>query len=501
MKNKILDWLFRFLVLDKIIHLFRKIRPDFLKPAGWLRALGCIPPLAAFIAWQQRQSPLVRHLIGNMAVGLSIAVLLWNLHGLSWLHEIEDSGIDWMMRMQWGTQPIRPALPFALIDIDEETYRDWGEPFHIPRNRLLHLIKHAVDGAASAIVVDVDLSQRGHDESADKQLREYLEDYDKPGRPPIILTRFFREPIKSKAGAYLSVRRSFLEVNGLIAQSKLIHWGSPLFNLDQDRILRRWRFWELVCTEAQPGIVPSIQLLTVALLNPGWNGSDQAAAGLWSALAPLMPEQCDDRNPAGTRGDHHSPEIMAISGIKLHSNPDAIAQRIVYTQPWHLEPGQDRPKIPAGQGSGAEVPILSIRSALPIFKKPGVKVDNSWLSGRVVVIGASFSESRDRYLTPLGEMPGALVLINAIHSLQQYGELTGPPWYMKLLFEAFLIVMMSLAFACFESFWGMVISGAVIILWLLPLSFVVFRFGVWLDFAIPLIAVQLHQLAEQFHER
>jgi hypothetical protein len=190
-------------------------------------------------------------------------------------------------------------------------------------------------------------------------------------------------------------------------------------------------------------------------------------------------------------------ETIEFPGMKLHSAPDTIAQRIVYTQPWHLEPGQARPEILVAHGYKTEVPVLSIRSALAIFKQ---SADNSWMSGRVVVIGASFSESRDRYSTVLGEMPGTLVLINAIHSLQQYGELTGPPWYVKLLVEAFLILVMSLAFAWFNSFWGMVVSGTFIILWLLPLSFVVFRYGVWLDFAIPLVAVQLHRLAEEFQE-
>jgi len=50
-----------------------------------------------------------------------------------------------------------------------------------------------------------------------------------------------------------------------------------------------------------------------------------------------------------------------------------------------------------------------------------------------MVIGASFAESRDRHLTPLGEMPGTLVLINAIQSLYQHGELTAPPLWVKLL--------------------------------------------------------------------
>lgn len=67
---------------------------------------------------------------------------------------------------------------------------------------------------------------------------------------------------------------------------------------------------------------------------------------------------------------------------------------------------------------------LSIRSALPIGDRA---VDPSWLAGRVVGIGASFAESRDRHLTPLGEIPGALVLINAMQSLYRHGELTAPP--------------------------------------------------------------------------
>ncbi|MGR9088472.1 MAG: CHASE2 domain-containing protein [Gammaproteobacteria bacterium] len=498
MNNKVVNWFVRILMLDKIVQLFGKIRPAFLRPTVWLQTLRCLPPVTAFLAWRSRQSSFVRHLMGNMVVGLSIAVLLWNLHDFSWLKEIEDGGIDWVMRMQWGVQPMRPALPYAFIDIDEETYRDWGEPFHIPRDRLLHLIRNAVDGKASAVVVDVDLSQRGHNENADNQLKEYLADYDNPGRPPIILTRVFREPLKSDANPYRSVRRSFLEEDARIAQSKLIHWGSPLFNLDQDRVLRRWRLWEPNCTGGQPGIVPSIQLLTIVLLNSDRNGADQAASELQRSLAPFAPKQCGDESHGGSaHAGHPSSEIIEISGMKLHSSPDAIAQRIVYTQPWRLESWQARPTIPAGHGTETEAPILAMRSALPIFNPA---VDNSWLSGRVVVIGASFSESRDRHLTPLGEMPGALVLINAIHSLQQYGELNDPPLYVKLLVDFLLIVVMSLAFAGFDSFLGMLVSGATIILALLPVSFVVFRYGVWLDFAIPLVAVQLHQMAEEFQE-
>jgi len=59
---------------------------------------------------------------------------------------------------------------------------------------------------------------------------------------------------------------------------------------------------------------------------------------------------------------------------------------------------------------------------------------------------------------------------------------------------------MSLAFACFTSFYGMLFSGLLIILVMMPISFGLFQAGVWLDFAIPLLAVQLHRMAAVLHQ-
>lgn len=483
--SRLID-LIRLLPKDKLFRFLTRFWP---RPSAWHR----VPLIGALLAWRDRRSPLVRHILSNLVVGLGIAIVLWNLHGLSELRRIEDTGIDWMMRMQWGTPATRPGDPFVLLDIDESTYRHWGEPFHIPRDRLLNLIDYAAQAGAALLVVDIDLSQRGHDPAADANLQEYLANYATPGRPPLILARVFRESLDLGTMPFRSERRSFLEEDERIAQSPLIHWGSPLFNLDQDRILRRWRLWEPVCTDGQPSIVPSIQLLAVALLQSRGKDPESVGRDIRQALAPLSPERCDPVQPRADATHAHDSAAIRIVGLTLRTEPDAVAQRILYTQPWRLQPGQARLQIPGRDG--VEIPALSIRSALPIGNHP---MDPSWLAGRVVVIGTSFAESRDRFITPLGEMPGALVLINAIHSLYQYGELTAPPLYVKLLVEAVLIVVMSLAFAMFNSFWGHAVSGTFIIMALLPFSFFVFRYGVWLDFGIPLLAVQLHKMVSEF---
>lgn len=495
-QNEVVSWLLRLLLLDKLVQFLAKTWPHSLRLSTWKEAFGRLPLLIAFVAWWKQRRPLTRHVLSNLVVGLGIAIFLWNLHGVRWLHEIEDIGIDWVMRMQWGTQPTRLSLAFALLDIDEATYRAWGEPFHTPRDRLVDLIDYAVQGGAKLIVVDIDLSQRGHDPAADAKLQDYLARYAAPGRPPLVFSRVFRESLDPRKDPYRSERRSFLEADARIAQSPLIHWGSPLFNLDQDRVLRRWRLWEPVCTDGQPGIVPSIQLLAVALRRVDGNDPGATVREVQQTLAPLAPTRCDPVKPgAEAHGGQGSSRTVEIANLKLHADPDAVAQRILYTLPWRLQPGQAYPLISGDAGS--PIPALFIRSALPIGHQA---VDPAWLKGRVVVIGGSYAESRDRHPTPLGEMPGALVLINAIQSLHQHDELEAPPLSVKLLVEAVLIVVMSLAFAGFNSFLGMVASGAFIILALLPLSFVVFRYGVWLDFAIPLLAVQLHQMVAEFEE-
>lgn len=488
-RSPLLNRLIRFLWLEKLLRFLARFWPRPMLVNAW----RSWPPLAALQAWWARRDSLTRSILSNLVIGLTIAIVLWNLHGFNRLRQNEDAGIDWVMGLQWGVTPARPSLSFALLDIDEATYRQWGEPFHLPRDRVLTLIDYAVRGGAALIVVDIDLSQHGADPAADARLQAYLAQYADPTHPPLILSRVFRESLEPGVTEYPSERRSFLEDDERIARSPLIHWGSPLFNLDDDRVLRRWRLWETVCTNGRTSMIPSMQLLAVALLKSPGKDAGQVGREINKALAPLAPATCEPIKPGTNSPNPADSRPIQIAGLSLHAKPDEVAQRILYTQPWRLKPGQARPTFLSQNGT--ESPALSIRSALPIGRQA---VDSAWLAGRVVVIGASFTESRDRYATPLGQMPGPLVLVNSIQSLYQYGEFTPPPLGVKLLIEAALIVVMSITFAYFNSFWGMVLSGGFIFTMLLPISFMLFRYGVWLDFAIPLIAVQLHQMAVEF---
>lgn len=442
--------------------------------------------------WRAR-SAFQRHLLIGLLVGIVIEIALHFVHDhLAWLREIEDMAIDGIMNLQRATTIDKPTPPFVVLDIDEPTYRAWEEPFHVPRDRLLKLIDYAVQGGAALVIVDVDLSQRGHDPLADRALQDYLVNYGTIGKPPLLLVRAFRPPLPGQH-ALPTERRSFLEQDGRLAAWPLIQWGSTLFELDQGQLLRRWHLWQITCDEQrhQPVVIPSLQLLAVALLRQPHEDPGKVVGQVRTALQTLAPERCDG-HPF-----HPHEKTLAIAGMELSAQPKGIAQRILYELPWQLHPGEAYPTLP--RPDGTSVPLLSVFSALPITdgNKP---VAGDAVTGRVVVIGGSFWESRDLYLTPLGQMPGFLVLANAIHSLYQHEEIKPPSLYLKLLITVALITLSSLIFAGLHSFRAMLLTSLVIVVALLPISYYGFKAGVWLDFVIPFGAVALHWMAARFEE-
>ena len=102
------------------------------------------------------------------------------------------------------------------------------------------------------------------------------------------------------------------------------------------------------------------------------------------------------------------------------------------------------------------------------------------------MIAASYKDTQDFYKTPLGEMPGALVIINAINSLFFDEKIPSLHIWQKLGLLTLLLFLMSVFFTIFDSFVGTVVSYIVILLILVPVILISFRVCILLDFGIPL---------------
>jgi CHASE2 domain-containing sensor protein len=412
--------------------------------------------------WQHLgiSSHFCRHLVSNVYVGIFITLLIIPFHNSQLIRTLEDISIDWVISMYRNTTLTKPKVPpFVFMDIDEQTYRLWKELLPTPRDKLRDLIQFAVAGQPKLVIIDVDLTyptDRYHTQltPADVTLKDYLATYESQHCtnqpcPHLILVSTSR-PTLDAQGHFLPTRElrpSFLGVT----ESPHLHWASALFEPDVDFMIRRWRLCDKVSHPKEEPIL-SIQLLTAKL--------------------------------SGTT-ELKCPEETAHA---------AIGQRIIYK----LLPNTAMPKPEKYPDTQSGQPILTTWSAHRLLQHPAG--DKSFLTDRIVVIGGSYLDSGDWYATPIGAMPGAVIIINSILSLQQYGELHKPNILLILLTEIILIVIMSLAFACFTSFYGMLFSGLLIILVMMPISFWLFQAGIWLDFAIPLLAVQLHRMAAVLHQ-
>jgi hypothetical protein len=424
--------------------------------------------------------------------------------------EANDQAMDWVMALYRGDAPTQErSVPITFLDIDEETYRLWGEPLFIPRQRLVDLLREALHRKPALVVVDVDLS-RPSGTPGDEELLRLLSAYDRglppwqaAARPPILLPATFRRVLASSSDSNepsgrLERRSSFLGTS--FSGEDKVFWASPLFRVEEDGVIRRWRLWEEIpdtgpggepCTE----VIPSIQLLAAAFLTaPGAKMSDlqcRLSAAVTStgrscaAMAGLCPApSVDDTAPA---------RRLRLGGLDLAIPSSRTGQRIFYRYPAREELRAEE-SYPLHASFGR--PSLLVLPAYPAAE--GKPIDPEAMQGRVVVIGGSFPESRDIYRTPLGAMPGSMVLVNSIHSLTENGELRElmPVLRYSLMASFFLVTVFLLTM--FGTVRGGFLIRLFVVLVPLPLSLWLFKAGHWLYFALPLAALQIYQTIDEW---
>jgi len=445
-----------------------------------------------------KEHPKLCRLTVNMVIGLSAFGLLMIFNDSALVMDAEDASMDWMMEMHAGIIP-PTTPPFVWLDIDNKTYNDWDEPLFTPRYRLKNLINAAVDAKARLIVVDIDVSQPTPVETSqlhpsDQVLKTYLQDYvteckqkkDKSACPPILLVRAFHSqpaPVP---------RTGFLEE--VVKQgAPYVYWASAEFYKAEDQVARRWKLWQPACTtNQQPIVVPSIELLAMAEVK-----NDCSIEEIQSKLIDVLPESCGNDNNDVSSLDVAQPKTITLCKLDIDTDFKGVRQRIMYSMSWLVE--DEPPDLPHVVSDNKNNAILSIYSAKAYAESPP-QASVKKLTGSIVVIGGSYSDGRDIHLTPLEEMPGALIIINAIHSLLEYRTIDPLPIWQKLLITAILVIIISLLLMCFTSFWSMVLLGVLVIFVVLPLSIFLFRYGIWLDFALPLLVIQIHQMSTDFNK-
>ncbi len=442
-------------------------------------------------------------LVLNLMVGLLMAIGLYFLHDKLGMEDIKDASLDLVTHSEIPSIIDKKIPAFAILDIDKQTNGLWDGPSSIPKNKVHELIEVAVKGKARLIIVDVDLSQKTYQSSEqgeqhpdDKALYDYIANYKATCQadtcPPIILDRAYHLVGTKKKPIY-ELQLGFLEP-AAANSAPYIQWAAPLLRQSTyDDAVRRWKLWEHVCTpNEEPGVIPATQLLAAAMIRI--DTPQVAVDNVNMELARFKREVCGDY-------DVNIADTESSKQIEIAGGMDSIFQRIVYHLSW--EPAQSiaknwvmrYSKRDAGKGDLPSKLVLTVFSAQPYLDSGRVSA-GSKLDGKIVVISSSYRDNL--YATPLDVMPSGLVIVNALHSLLQYGEIRSLINWFWLLWLIVFIVALTFIFDFFrDSFLAIVISGVVVVV-LIPVSAYLFVDGFWLNFVLPLLAVHVSQVLADY---
>jgi len=439
-----------------------------------------------------------RNLVINLFLGLSVVFVLWLFSDSPWLMEMEDASMDWLMQIN---ENIIPSIqennipPVVILDVDDKTYYNWGEPLFTPRDRLKNMIAAAVNAKARLVIVDLEVSQKTPVEGSqlhpsDQVLKDYLENYiiECKGKidncPTIILRRTF----STKSSPVPILRTSFLDDIVTTQAAPYVQWATAQFYPAGDQVVRRWRLWQPACTPyTQPALVPSIELLAMAEINEGCT-----ATGLQKALQSFQLKNCHDKY-----GHPTLPETFEFCGLTVNTKDGwGLSRRIMFRLPWLVE-GKP-PTLPYVALDKNAVPTLTIFSAQPYTESPP-QASSEELTGSIVIIAGSYHEMDDIYSTPLGDMPSAIIVINAIHSLLRHEEVELLP-IVGLLIIVLFVAILSTLFEIFPFYLIMIVLSTLTIFVLLPLTMIFFHYGMWLSFALPLFVVSIYQVIAKYNQ-
>lgn len=266
----------------------------------------------------------------------------------------------------------RHGVPVAIVDIDAQTWKQWGEPAATPRAELASILRNLLRPATGdgplAIVLDIDL---GTPQQPD-ELLPFLERYP-PDAPPIV----FPKRLETAAdGARSPVPGAYDAV--FDGRGNLV-WADATLDSDADGVIRHWSLWREVCTGGGTAILPSVAARLSALVA----GPDGAA---------LLPRPAPPRQSGNCRGSAdgaHRPRILITS---------IAARRGI-----------------AGAGTTIVTPRFVSVPARLVADSEANRDDAALFGGKVVFIGASHEASRDFHRTAYGNLPGVEILAQQVH--------------------------------------------------------------------------------------
>jgi adenylate cyclase len=371
-----------------------------------------------------------------MLIGLLVSVAVTALSRTGILAGWETRAVDAFLFLRERV----PAPEIVLVVIDDDAFAALGQRQPLPRRYLADLADFLLRSGARVVAFDLVVtapSQPEDDQALVATARRWAAE-----RPGALVFASLAVP-EAGTRAYTLLPPFSPELTALL--------GFANAPVGADGVVRRFT---PALTASGGGRIPALSL--AALAGSTGLGAGELVARLGAARATI---------PLPVRDEHGRLARAETSLAQL----GGIPWRIDYTGP------------PGAFTSFPSEPLVALA-------RSGTTPDaDNPFRDRIVLVGATFLESRDSFPTPTGLMSGVEIQANMVNTLLARRTLLPPPWYLNLALLTAVCVSISLLSLWLRPAWlALVALGLVAAL--VAASYEAYtRGGYWLDFLAPLL--------------
>ncbi|HSL51826.1 MAG TPA: adenylate/guanylate cyclase domain-containing protein [Candidatus Deferrimicrobiaceae bacterium] len=379
-----------------------------------------------------------------MLVGLLVSVAVTALSRTGVLAGWETRAVDAFLFLR-----DRVAAPeITLVVIDDDAFQALGQRQPLPRRYVADLADFLLKSGARVVAFDLVLTAPtapAEDEALLATVARWS-----AARPGSLLFATFAIPAdKDGAGGYTLLPPFAPELGGML--------GFANAPIGADGMVRRFT---PVLPRAGGGWLPAFSLATLA------------------ASAGLPPAELAKRLAGDGAG---IPLPLRDESGTLAGPADTPVSQLA-ARPWRID-------FTGPAGAFTTFPS----EPLVQLARAGIVPDqDNPFRDRIVLVGATFTESRDLFPTPTGLMAGVEIHSHMVNTLLSRRTLLPPPWYLNVALLTVVCVSISLLSLWLRPIW-LALVGLALVAGLVAASYEAYtRGGYWLDFLAPLIGMLVY---------
>lgn len=397
-----------------------------------------------------------RRFYKSLILGLSVSLLTSSASYMGYFERFEAKALDLLL---WARGRVK-SPEIVLVHIDDQAFRNLEEKQPLPRSYLASLIEVLGKSGAKVIAMDIELKVKTNPQE-DALLLKAIQSASENGVTKVVPV-FVIRPEKEEDGRILYSRTAFFSPNLTPVA------GFANAPIDPDGFVRQI---PLAVRGTDGKVLPSLALAALAR----YAGYDHA--------------RLDQALNHGEEIALRLPEWDKFQGRLL---PEPTPLSFQLDDIWKIN-------FAGAQGSFTAIPSDPV--AFLAKQDFPVAADNPFKE-KIVLIGATFGESRDFFPTPQGLMSGVEIHANIIHTILSRSQILPAHRLLALSLSLAFALVISLFLSLFRPIMVTILGLLAIPVVLIPLSYLAFaRLGLWVDFVTPLLAIWLGGMVGDILER